>query len=302
MTCRTALCLLSGLLAVFLSVNCKPVDDRKVPKEPATEPATKEKAEAAPEGQVKPGEEPPAPEDPEKVKLVTEGREAFRSCATCHCATDLRIKEDEDWVILNEVTTCIESGAPAPRLRQSILAYLRHPETLRPVLYDKDTRPEEGTAVGKISVPATAGSAYLKADRETIKKGSPSMVRLYWKTSEKEKTLDTPVGDYNVINYWLYRRTGKEKEERWMVSATNVDGCAALRIAGDVECYFSLDPTLYGTFTAEKKGEGYTLTFTLADISGNRMTLSKNGRVIDPRYRIVDAEGKTRAEGVLGNT
>ena len=42
-----------------------------------------------------------------------------------------------------------------------------------------------------------------------------------------------PVGEYKVINYWFYRREGKNGEERWMVSGTNVHGCTTLNINPD---------------------------------------------------------------------
>ena len=41
----------------------------------------------------------------EEAQLLAEGKKAWRPCAKCHCATDPRIKEDENWVKLNEETT-----------------------------------------------------------------------------------------------------------------------------------------------------------------------------------------------------
>ncbi len=238
-----------------------------------------------------------APADPQ---ILAEGKTAWRSCAKCHCATDLRIKEDEDWVVLNEETSCIESGKPAPRLRKSIISYLRHPGTLRPVLVTRDFKGGGGKKTGKILVPATGGSAYLRADRESIKKGAPTMVRLYWGETGEEKTLAAPAGKYNVINFWLYRGGGKQGEERWMVTGTNVDGCAELNLVPEAGETLDLDPLLYCDFTAKLKDGEYSFSFTIHDIAGNRMTLSKNGRVVMPGYCILGEGGKTVAEGRFG--
>ena len=231
------------------------------------------------------------------AQILAEGKTAWRSCAKCHCATDLRIPEDEDWVVLNEETTCIEAGKPAPRLRKSIMAYLRHPDTLRPVLVTPDFKNAEGWKSGKILVPAIGGSAYLRADRASIKAGSPAMVRLYWGETREEKSLIAPAGRYKMINFWLYRNRGKQEEKRWTVTGTNVDGCTELSIDPQTEDTLDLDAVLYGDFLARLEGGKYALSFSIHDIAGNRMTLSRNGRVVMPGYRILDDGGKTVAEG-----
>jgi len=251
-------------------------------------------------------EEGPSKGEPSKEnRLVLEGKEAYGSCATCHCTTDARIPEDDDWVNLNEETTCV-SGADAPRVRESVIAYLRHPETLRPVLVDENFKAEKGRT-GEIQVPPAAGSAYLKAERDSIKTGTPPQVRLSWKASEKGKTLNVPVGEYRVINYWGYGRKDNREDERWMTSVTNVDGCTTLIIDADRSEIYTFRGILYGTFSAVRKTDGdgnsvFTLNYWLKDESGNRMTLSRNGKVIFPRWRIMDGDGKEIATGVFGVT
>lgn len=230
--------------------------------------------------------------------LVAEGKVAWRSCAACHCATDPRIPEDADWVLMNETTTCIASGAPAPRLRSAIIAYLEHEETLRPLLVTEDFEAPDGMETGAVAVPQTAGSAYLKANRESIRKGSPPMVRLVWSGTETGGTLLAPAGEYVVINYWLYRPRAEGKE-RWMATVTNVDGCATLVVTPGTESIFFLDPVVYGSFSAEKTESGFLLAFHLSDIGANRLTLSRNGQVVFPRYRIRGPAGDPVAEGVF---
>jgi hypothetical protein len=274
-----------AFLAVFLSA-CGPAKEKSAPEKPAGSPSPS--AEAG--GPVMEGETEVDPE------LLAEGKKAWRGCATCHCATDPAITEDEDWVVMNEVTTCIEAGKPAPRLRESIIVFLRHPDTLRPVLVDDGFEPGEGGEAGKVLVPPSGGSAYLKAERDSVKAGSPSMVRLYWKQTPEEKAVKAPVGEYNVINYWLYRKGGENGGERWMVTGTNVDGCTQLSIGPDFESSLNLDCMLYGEFGATMKDGAYTLSFSLSDLGGNRLSLSKNGRLVMPRYRILDEKGETVAE------
>ena len=56
-------------------------------------------------------EEPPQGKDstkeavPDEARLIADGKKAWRPCAACHCASDKRVKEDADWVKLNEETT-----------------------------------------------------------------------------------------------------------------------------------------------------------------------------------------------------
>jgi hypothetical protein len=283
------------VVAAFV-VACGPGDD---PTGPGRAPG---KTAAGGESPAAEGEAAPAKVSPPDPRILADGKAAWRSCAKCHCATDPRIEEDDDWVRLNEHTTCIESGKPAPKVRASILAYLRHPGTLRPILVNQDFKPEEGKETGKVAVPETGGSAYLRANRTSIKQGTPAMVRLHWSESTEEQSMVAPAGEYDVINYWFYRRWGEERKDRWMATGTNVSGCTTMTVTPDSEEFMDLDPVVYGKFTAKRKGEGYALSFSMQDIGGSRMTLSKNGRVVMPGYRILDADGKTVAEGRFGIT
>ncbi|MBN2492298.1 MAG: hypothetical protein JXQ29_15735 [Planctomycetes bacterium] len=244
----------------------------------------------------------PPPVGSQEAELLAAGKAAWRGCAQCHCATDPRIAEDEDWVRLNEETTCIEAGEPAPRVRAAIMAYVRHPDTLRPILRRPDHKPADGEKAGRVVVPETGGSAYLKADRDSIRKGSPAMVRLYWSGAPEETSIAVPAGKYDVINFWFYRRGEDEAAQRWMVTGTNVNGCATVTVAPDEEQILLLEPVLYGKFAATRKDDRWALSFSMQDDGGSRMTLSRDGRVVIPRYRIEDAQGRTVAEGSFGVT
>jgi hypothetical protein len=41
----------------------------------------------------------------ENDRLILKGKEDWASCGTCHGATDPRIPQDDDWVVMNEETT-----------------------------------------------------------------------------------------------------------------------------------------------------------------------------------------------------
>ena len=232
--------------------------------------------------------------DPE---VLARGRVAWRACAKCHCASDPRIAQDTDWVCLNETTACIAQGKPAPGLRAAILAYLNHADTLRPILVGRDALTDDPAKLGKIAVPAEAGSAYLKAERPSIRRGSPAMVRIRWEKTDEEKYVTAPAGTYNVINFWHYRAGGAAADERWMVSGTNVNGAQTLEIDPEAPEFLELEPVLNARFSAKHDGSVYTLTLSIHDVAGTRMTVSCNGRLSIPRYRIRAANGDVIAEG-----
>jgi hypothetical protein len=292
--CRLGVLVAVSVLAALPAIGCSPGE--KQPQQTADNRGSSD-AGGLKERQ---GKDSTGKTFPPDAELLAEGKKAWRPCAACHCATDPRIKEDEDWVKLNEETTCIEAGEPAPRVRKSIIAYLRHPDTLRPLLVDENFKPGEGKKTAPITVPAAAGSAHLKAERNSIKDGSPSMVRLHWHETKEEKLMVAPSGEYIIINYWLYRTSGKNGEERWMVTGTNVDGCDVVYIEPDEEASLNLDAPLHGMLNSTRTDKGFTLSFSVYDTWGNRLTLSKNGRLVMPGYRILDGEGKVLAEGKFG--
>ena len=136
-----------------------------------------------------------AAEDPEHRG----GQDLWRSCSSCHCVPDPRIAEDEDWLKLNETTTCISGESDTPEARKALIDYLHAEQTIRPLLIDERQGAPAGMACGKVRVPSTAGSAYLKAERKSVRDGSPPKIRLRWKESEKGTTLQVPAGEYRLV-------------------------------------------------------------------------------------------------------
>ncbi|MHC4813338.1 MAG: hypothetical protein ACYTGW_19775 [Planctomycetota bacterium] len=230
------------------------------------------------------------------------GQDLWRSCSACHCVPDLRIPEDENWLSLNNTTTCISGEMDTPAMRANLNAYLRSEDTLRPVLIDENYEPPAQATCGKIRVPSTAGNAYLKSERESIRKGSPPKIRLAWKASAKGKTLVLPVGQYRVISYSFHRPDSKSdsKKQTWSVSGTSAEGCLELAIESGKQATFDLRPEIQGHLNtkADKGNKGkWMLGFFMTNRGGTRMSISCDGRLVNPEWVIKGAGEKIVEQG-----
>jgi hypothetical protein len=237
-----------------------------------------------------------AQDDP---KLIAEGKEAWRSCATCHCATDPKIKEDEDWIKMNLTTSCIDEGDVGPRIRHAINAYLRSEKTLRPILINEEYKPKKGLKFGRIKVPPTSGSAYLRATSKSVRKGTPAKIRLYWKASEKGKELIVPAGEYRVISYFFYR---SDAEGRWFISSCDSQGVGSITVNEHGLTHYAFSTKVKAKFTAELWGETVGLMLGFKDKSDNRMTLAHNSRMVAINCVIRDPGGKELARVRIAET
>ncbi|MFC1587638.1 hypothetical protein ACFL54_04945 [Planctomycetota bacterium] len=240
--------------------------------------------------------------DDENEKIYRQGKKAFRGCAMCHCVTEPKIKEDEDWLKLNQITACVNAGESTPEIRKALDVFFRSPKTRRPLLVDENYVPREGRACGRIKLPATSGTAYLKAERESIRKGSPAKIRLYWKKSDNGKVLTIPAGRYQVITYRYFRKDKTHPENLWTMSVTDVNGCIELNIAEGKEEIFGLKPVLQGNLTVSKTGAAYNVALDLRSETKSILTLSKSGELIIPQLLIVDSTGKEIFKGEFENT
>jgi hypothetical protein len=219
-----------------------------------------------------------------------DGQALWRSCSSCHCVPDLRIPEDEDWLKLNETTTCISGSDDTPESRAALDAYLRAEETIRPLLVDERHPAPVETKRGRLRLPATAGSAYLKADRASVRTGSPPKIRVRWSAGEKEKALELPVGDYRVISYSFYRTD--EKGRRWIASGSSAEGCLELTIRSEEEDSFDLQPEIQAHLSSEADEIGHVLGFFMTNRYDQRMSLARAGKLVIPSWIISDAKGK----------
>jgi len=233
---------------------------------------------------------------------VRESKRVFRSCGGCHCATDPRIPEDDDWLRMNRTTACFKAEDATPETRRALEVYLKSDGVIRPVLVTEAAAPKPGLPHGAVGLPEVAGSAYLKAEGDAVAKGAPAKVRLYWEAGPKGRSLSVPAGGYRVISYALYGRGGKEGAERWMMTATNVNGCVDLTVEEGKTAALELKPVFVGDTFAELKEGDVKILYSQTDPHGNVATLSVNGDVRRPECRVLDAGGREVHRTLLDNT
>jgi hypothetical protein len=219
-----------------------------------------------------------------------DGQALWRSCSSCHCVPDLRIREDEAWLKLNETTTCISGENDTPESRKALIDYLRADETIRPLLIDSEHAAPAGATCGTIRLPATAGSAYLKAERASVRAGSPPKIRLRWGDSEKGTTLSLPEGEYRVVSYAFYR--SDDRSRHWAASGSSAEGCLELTIRHDREAEFGLLPEIQGHLECDEDELGFVLGFHMTNGHDQRMSLSRDGRLVNPSWVITGADGE----------
>ncbi len=234
--------------------------------------------------------------------LLQEGQKVFRTCTECHCATDPRIPEDEDWLRMNQTTACIKADDASPRAREALAAYLRSDRVIRPVLVNAAYAPKEGLPHGRVELPEVSGSAFLKTEGEAVARGAPARLRLYWPAGPKGRTLPVPAADYRVITYALYGRGGTDGAERWMMTAANINGCVELTVPDGASVPLDLRPVFVGDAFAKPLEDGVKILYTQTDPHGNVATLSVNGVVRLPEYGVFDANGRQVHHAVFENT
>lgn len=234
--------------------------------------------------------------------LVAEGQEAFRKCAACHCATDPAVTGDEDWLKMNETTACISAGESTPQVRKALNAYLRSEGAIRPLRIDEAYAPKEGLAHGSVSLPEFAGSAFLKAEGHQVARGAPAKIRLHWQAGAEGRALKLPAGTYRVISYALYARDKKDAARRWMMTATNINGCLDVVVDADKTVPLELQPVFWGVLSGESVEGGMKIFLRQTDRYDNVATLSVDGDVRLPDYVVLDAKGQKIHSAVFENT
>ncbi|MHC4953256.1 MAG: hypothetical protein ACYTGZ_05150 [Planctomycetota bacterium] len=218
------------------------------------------------------------------------GQDLWRSCSACHCVPDARIPADEYWLKLNETTTCIAGERDTPETRKDLISYLRSKKTIRPLLIDELYEAPAGVAQGKIRVPSTAGSAYLKAERKSVREGTPPKIRLHWKDSKKGTILTLPEGEFRVISYCFYRA---DKQKRlWVASGSSAEGCTELTISRDKEATLELLPEIQANLSSTASKDGLVLGFFMTNRNNKRMSLSREGKLVNPTWVITSAKGE----------
>ena len=223
-----------------------------------------------------------------------DGQSLWRSCSSCHCVPDPRIPQDEAWLQLNKTTTCISGENDTPEARRALISYLRSKDTIRPLLISEKHGAPAGVACGRIRLPSTAGSAYLKAERKSVRAGSPPKIRLHWPSSKKGTTLSLPEGEYRVVSYCFYR---KDERGCWVASGSSAEGCTELAIRRDKEAELDVLPEIRAHLSSESDELGFVFGFFMTNRHGQRMSLAREGKLVDPTWVVTDAKGERIDDG-----
>jgi hypothetical protein len=236
---------------------------------------------------------------PQQAQIATSPSELVRTtwqgCAQCHVAPDTSVEHDARWIGLNRATTCLTGDAATPENRARMIAFLRDGLAPLPPLYRALSRDGDGVAApdssGWVSLPATEGSAYLRTvpAEPTPEDASgdgeaTTFLRVVWSRTETGSHVALPRGEYEIIGYSFYREG--DGGTRWTASATVQKGQAPDRIEVDSSKAVALpiEPTVLPDLQAVAEGEDLDIQFQLRNVAGDRMTLTRDGELVEPRW------------------
>ena len=225
----------------------------------------------------------------------------WTSCAQCHAAPDKRIDHDARWIGLNETTACLTDAAAKPENRRALIDFLKAGKAPMPTLVrtrhpaEAQERPE---ATGIVEVPTTSGSALLRrANGER-----PVDLRVHWEASGEGRFADLPEGDYALISYSFYRvdRAGRH----WTASATVQEGEEpdVLEVRPDEPVRLPATPRMFSDLKAEVDGQTLEVTFQKRNAAGDRMTLTCDGKLVEPTWVLENEDGTDAAAGPMAPT
>lgn len=225
----------------------------------------------------------------------------WTSCARCHAAPDRRIEHDARWIGLNETTACLTGAAATPENRRALIDFLRASKAPTPGLvrtrHPAETA-ERPLGSGIIEVPTTSGSALLRRTDG----GRPVDVRIHWEASGEGRLADLPEGDYDLISYSFYRvdRAGRH----WSASATVQEGenPDTLEVRSDEPVPLPATPRMFSDLKAEVDGQTLEVTFQKRNAAGDRMTLTCDGKLVEPTWVLENEDGTDAATGPMTPT
>lgn len=213
------------------------------------------------------------------------------SCAACHAAPDHRVQHDARWIGLNRTTTCLTDEAATDENRTRLIAWLAEGKAPRPRL----VRPRDaaGAGTGRVRVPATSGSAFLRrTDGER-----PETLRLFWDASEDGSFLSVPGGEYDLVGYCFYRED--DAGVQWTASATVQEGQEpdplVVKAAGTSA--LAIRPVLYHDLSATAGGTDLDISFQMRNEAGDRMTLTRAAKLVEPEWVATAEDGSALASG-----
>lgn len=218
-------------------------------------------------------------------------QQTWASCAACHAAPDARVEHDARWIGLNRTTACLTGEAATPENRTRLIAFLEDGLAPRPKLY-RSSREERKEGQGLVQVPSAPGSAFLRRTDGTNK----GTVRIVWDSAKELNQVALPMGDYELVGYCFY---SSEKGVEWTASATVQEGQApdTIEVRAAKATSLPVKPSVYHDLSVAADGPELSIRFQLRNEAGDRMTLTRNGALVEPTWAASSADGKEIASG-----
>lgn len=223
----------------------------------------------------------------------------WASCAECHAAPDKRVPADGRWIGLNATTACLTDEAATPRNRELLIDFLRRGDAPAPKLIQASETVAAPDAVGTLRTPPTAGSAFLRRTESEDETSEDGTLRLVWDASEKGSTVQVPPGSYALVGYCFYRVD--DEGGRWTASATVNEGAEpdVLEVKAGEALDIGFDATVLHDLSAIDEDGALGITFQLRNVAGDRMTLAREGALVEPTWFLTNPGGTEVASGAF---
>ena len=160
---------------------------------------------------------------------------------------------------------------------------------------------DEGVVVlrdAKRRVVRVAWEAPTRKDNKPkhLKKGVPSDEKQKRRAaSANTRALDPRL--YTVIGYRVMRRD--KSGARWFVSATETRGLKRISVLAGKRQRIEIDPAIAVDCAALRSKTGLRILMTITGENESGLTIFRQGRRIAIQYRVLDAQGRAIASGVM---
>jgi len=157
---------------------------------------------------------------------------------------------------------------------------------------------DEGVVVlrnAKRHVVRVAWEAPTPKDRK-VKKGVPS-VQKRRKSAAGHNSRALDPGVYTVIGYRVMRRD--KTGTLWFVSATETRGLKRISVTAGKRQRIAIDPAIAVDCAALRSKTGLRILMTITGENESGLTIFRQGRRIAIEYRVLDAQGRAIASGVM---
>jgi len=157
---------------------------------------------------------------------------------------------------------------------------------------------DEGVVVlrdAKRHVIRVAWEALTPKDMQA-KKGVPS-VKQRRKSAAGNNSRALDPGVYTVIGYRVMRRD--KTGTLWFVSATETRGLKRISVTAGKRQRIAIDPAIAVDCAALRSKTGLRILMTITGENESGLTIFRQGRRIAIEYRVLDAQGRAIARGVM---